>query len=128
MPCNPTWAAEHVDLVCGGGRVCCQTKALEPEDCVRDPQTGRFRPVTADDIGIRREDGTNVSEWTEGEHATHQDPDGLACRIHAGNDLNDPVFTDCARELTVANRRGFCTDPDDCCVDPDHETVCDRLN
>jgi hypothetical protein len=128
VPCNPTWPASDIQNACGRGRVCCQTRAVETADCVRDPQTGLFRPVTGEDIGVRRDDDKIVTDWNQAAHATHQDPAGVGCLGFALGDVGSEVFEDCIRQLSVADQRGFCTDADDCCVDRDHETACDRLN
>lgn len=101
IPCNPTWPLDSIDTVCGGTRVCCQTVELQPEDCVQDPDTGLYRPVTADDIGV-------FSQWRPGDHRTHQDPNGTSCLALAGGDVNGETFQDCVRQLSVANQRGYC--------------------
>jgi hypothetical protein len=99
IPCNPTWSEDDIAAVCGD-RVCCQTQPLEPEDCIFDPDTELWRPVTGDDIG-------NGTDWSYGLHATHQDPAGVGCEAFAGGEDNDAWY-DCVRQLTVADQRGFC--------------------
>lgn len=101
IPCNPTWDDEWIDDVCGPSRVCCQTVELEAKDCVVDPGTSMYRPVTGDDIGV-------LSAWKPADHATHQDPNGSSCLAIAGGDANSDTFTDCVRQLSVADQRGFC--------------------
>lgn len=101
IPCNPTWDDAWIDDVCGPSRVCCQTVELEAKDCVVDPGTGMYRPVTGDDIGV-------LSAWKPADHATHQDPNGSSCLALAGGDQNSDTFTDCVRQLSVADQRGFC--------------------
>jgi hypothetical protein len=107
VPCNPTWSDDDVASVCGSGRVCCQTHPLEPEDCVVDPDTGEWRPVTGDDIGREYEDGTTITDWAPGAHATHQDPSGTGCSILAGG-TSGAAFLACVAELDVADQRGVC--------------------
>ncbi|MEM9456774.1 MAG: hypothetical protein AAGF11_21535 [Myxococcota bacterium] len=102
IPCNPTWPGETIADVCGPARVCCQTRAIEPKDCIEDPETGLFRPVTGGDIIA------TLTNWRPGDHATHQDPNGSGCQALAGGDLQSPFFLDCVEQLNVANQRGFC--------------------
>jgi|GEM_PF-1413018 len=123
IPCNPTWAAEDIEAVCGVSRVCCQTRELDPLDCIADPDGG-FRPVTGEDIG----EGT---DWNPGAHATHQDPAGIQCSAIANGDQTNSVFTDCVRELTVADQRGFCMAlaPGQVCPtqDPGYVDACEAM-
>lgn len=101
IPCNPTWSEAWIDDVCGPTRVCCQTVELEAKDCVIDPGTNRYRPVNGDDIG-------SLSAWKPADHSTHQDPNGNTCLALAGGDSGSSMFTDCVRQLSVADQRGFC--------------------
>jgi len=101
IPCNPAWAADIIDDVCGPARVCCQTRELQPEDCIIDPDTGLHRPVNGNDIGAS-------SMWRPSDHATHQDPNGSACLALAGGEVSSSAFQDCVRQLSVADQRGFC--------------------
>ena len=106
VPCNPTWSDEDVGAVCGGGAVCCQTRLLDPLDCVMG-EDGNLRPVTGDDIG-------ELTDWNPGAHRTHQDPAGIGCSGLAQGDMDSEVFRECIRELTVADQRGFCVQADAC--------------
>ena len=108
IPCNPTWDAAWIDDVCGTSRVCCQTVELEPKDCVVDPDSGMYRPVSGEDIGASNGAGGVITEWKPGSHSTHQDPNGSSCLALAGGDRNNPTYLDCVRQLTVADQRGFC--------------------
>lgn len=125
IPCNPTWSDVLVTDVCGPARACCQTRPLEPEDCIMDPSTGLFRPVTGDDIG-------ELSMWRPADHATHQDPNGTSCLALAGGDANSDTFVDCVRQLSVADQRGFCValPAGGICpaADPSYVDACAMLN
>lgn len=99
IPCNPTWSDSDISAVCGPTRVCCQTVALDPKDCINDG--GTWRPVSGEDIG----QGTN---WANAVHATHQDPGGVGCTTFAMGMPSGPVWEDCVAQLTVADQRGFC--------------------
>ena len=125
IPCNPTWPEDSVETVCGAGRVCCQTVELGAEDCVQDPVTGLYRPITGDDIGT-------LSTWRPGDHQTHQDPNGSNCLAIAGGDSSSDVFQDCVRQLSVANQRGFCMSlgAGQVCphADPSYVDACEQLN
>jgi hypothetical protein len=103
IPCNPTWSRANIDIVCGATRVCCQTVEITERDCVND---GTFRPVTGMDIGPADEGG--LTQWTPGQHDTHQDPNGIGCAQFAKGNKMSPEFQDCVSRLTVANQRGFC--------------------
>lgn len=101
IPCNPTWSANDVEAVCGEARSCCQTRAIEPEDCMLDGDV--WRPATGEDVFANR------SNWAPDRHATHQDPSGVGCGQAVGNsDVNSQEFQDCVAQLSVANQRGFC--------------------
>ena len=100
IPCNPTWGEDEIATVCGTSRVCCQTRELDPLDCVSDG-AGGFRPVTGEDIGA-------LTDWNPASHATHQDPAGIRSAEIANDDVQSDVFIDCISQLTVANQRGFC--------------------
>ena len=50
VACDPSADAGATAQTCGGGRVCCQTQELQPEDCVQD-EDGRWRPKTPDEAG-----------------------------------------------------------------------------
>ncbi|MEM6993364.1 MAG: hypothetical protein AAF721_22820, partial [Myxococcota bacterium] len=50
IPCNPTWSADEITIVCGNNRVCCQTRELQAADCVQAEGESGFRPVTGADI------------------------------------------------------------------------------
>lgn len=131
VPCNPTWEDGDVAAVCGSGRVCCQTTAVDRRDCVRDPITMRWRAVDGNDINVSTPDGDVLTNWGRSAHVTHQDPGGKACAEMAGisgNDSNNPEFLACIRRLTVANQRGFCTEASECCVSPDYVDKCEQLN
>lgn len=99
IPCNPTWDQAWINDVCGPARVCCQTVAMGPEDCILD--NGQFRPISGADI-----DSENT--WAPGDHNTHQDPGGAGCLALAGGNTGSDVFADCVRQLSVADQRGFC--------------------
>lgn len=101
IPCNPTWSDADVATVCGEARSCCQTRAIEPEDCILDGDV--WRPATGEDIFDNR------TTWAPDRHATHQDPGGTGCsEVVGASDVNSPQFQDCVEQLTVANQRGFC--------------------
>lgn len=100
LPCNPTWDDSDVGAVCGQNRVCCQTREIQPEDCVRDPD-GSWRPATGDDVLA------GVTDWRPDRHATHQDPNGNGCTQAVGTS-DGPEFLDCVAQLSVADQRGFC--------------------
>ncbi len=125
IPCNPTWPEDIIDDVCGLARVCCQVRELEPEDCIIDPNTGLYRPVDGDDIGVS-------TVWRPSDHATHQDVNGSTCLALAGGDASSPVFQDCIRQLSVADQRGFCMSLNagqSCPADqPTYINACDLLN
>lgn len=125
IPCNPTWPDDAIDSVCGLDRECCQTVELDPKDCVIDSDTGRYRPVTGEDIG-------ELTFWRSHDHVTHQDPDGNACLQLAQGNISNPEFTGCVRHLTVANQRGFCTElgaDQQCPQDqPGYVDPCEQLN
>jgi hypothetical protein len=104
IPCNPLWSGEDISTVCGPTRVCCQTVAMGPSDCVLDGDT--WRPVTGNDIGGPPSGKTN---WANGVHETHQDPGGVGCGTFAGGSgEGNPAWVDCIQRLTVADQRGFC--------------------
>ena len=109
IPCNPTWDDAWIDDVCGNTRVCCQTVELEQKDCVLDPDTNMYRPVSGDDIGVTNPNtGAVITQWRPNDHVTHQDPNGSSCLALAMGNQNSELFQDCVRQLTVANQRGFC--------------------
>lgn len=126
IPCNPTWEDADREMVCGQGRACCQTRQLQPEDCILD-DNGRWRPAIGGDVLDGR------SSWAPAEHATHQDPNGRGCASLAGSsDADDPDFEDCIEQLTVADQRGYCMalQPGQACpVDaPDYLDACEMIN
>lgn len=108
IPCNPTWDEAWIDDVCGPSRVCCQTVELDAKDCVVDPGSGMYRPVSGEDIGVSNGAGGVITDWKPASHTTHQDPNGSSCLALAGGNQSSDVFTDCVRQLTVADQRGFC--------------------
>ena len=122
IPCNPTWDQEETDAVCSPGRTCCQTRVLDPNDCIL--VDGLWRPVTGADILTGR------STWTPSSHATHQDPGGSGCDGIAGGDMD--VFLACVETLTVADQRGYCMAllPDQVCPAdaPGYLDACDQIN
>lgn len=133
IPCNPTWDDGDVAAVCGAGRVCCQTVQLDPLDCVVDPDSGMYRPVTGADIGVRYEgDGPVITDWSPGAHKTHQDPSGSGCTGIAMGDTDSAAFKDCVAQLTVADQRGFCMrlDVGQVCptIQPGYVDACTALN
>ncbi|KIG12949.1 hypothetical protein DB30_00905 [Enhygromyxa salina] len=119
VPCNPTWSASQISATCGPAAACCQAQALETQDCAFDPMLGDagcWRPVTGGDIvGLG---GADASNWSAGNHATHQDPGGAGCEAFVnvipqpvldGNGITAPdVLFACFRRLSVANQRGYC--------------------
>ena len=107
VPCNPTWGAGEVSAVCGPTRMCCQTVEITELDCILDGDS--WRPVTGEDILQNR------TNWDVNRHETHQDPGAIVCLDLADGaldevlgDQNSTAFQNCARELSVANQRGFC--------------------
>ncbi len=131
VPCNPTWDAASITAVCGDGRVCCQTQELQPSDCVQDVLTGEYRAVTGLDIGVSNPDGSVVTDWSQGAHATHQDPSGAGCLQFSGGS-EGPAFEDCVAQLSVADQRGFCMAlgaGQTCPLDqPSYIDACEALN
>jgi len=116
-PCNPRWDAADVSAICGAGGQCCQSEPLQAEDCVVDSDTGRWRAVTGADIF------GGLTGWGEN-HPTAQDPNAMSCSLFAGtDDVSDPTYGDCLRQLSVADQRGWC---DDAC--PCIEDTCELLN
>jgi hypothetical protein len=126
VPCNPKWDDAGVEAVCGPSRVCCQTRELQPEDCVLDGDV--WRPATGFDIGNAAV--TPPTAWAPGDHATHQDPGGTGCLTFAGGQAND-AFNDCVFNLTVADQRGFCMalGPGQLCPhdQPDYLDACEQI-
>lgn len=122
VACNPTWATEDVHLVCGLGMNCCQTRELEPEDCIEDP-AGTWRPVTGADLLLGRTD------WAPGRHATHQDPGADAC-ADAAEGREGPAYEACVTELGAADQRGFCNGGAGGCPldDPNYLDACEQIN
>lgn len=122
-PCNPTWVASDMTAVCGADRVCCQTREVQPEDCVRDGDA-TWRPATGDDVL------GGITDWSSGRHATHQDPGGVGC-VQLNGDTGDAFF-ECVAELSVADQRGFCMalQPGDACphTAPDYLDACEQIN
>ena len=132
IPCNPTWDDASTAAVCGTGQVCCQTQELQESDCVPDIISSEFRPVTGLDIDVPNPDGSVVTDWAPGAHATHQDPGTSACTQIAGGDPSSATFQDCVLQLTVANQRGFCQSlgPGEACplVAPTYVDACEALS
>ncbi|MEM6292833.1 MAG: hypothetical protein AAGA54_16280 [Myxococcota bacterium] len=122
VPCNPTWSDEDTVAVCGPNRVCCQTRVVQPEDCVLGDD-GSWRPATGQDIA------TGLTTWSPAEHRTHQDPGGTGCATVAGTaNVSDPAFIDCIEQLSVADQRGFCMalTPSQAC--PNEPNACELIN
>lgn len=120
VPCNPTWEPDRLLEICGATTTCCAFTELDPTtDCVLDPDTQKWRAVTGADI-------PDLTSWG-GQHTTNQDPVGTSCMIFAsgGGSLDQDVYADCVRQLTVADQRGFCYDPAGC---PCREDLCDMKN
>ena len=120
VPCNPTWTAGKRDAICGAGSLCCQMQELDAaKDCVLDPGTNKWRPVTGADIG-------KLTTWGPA-HSTNQDPQGANCLVFAAGGgagpPNEEAKQDCYAQLTVANQRGFCYKACPCVED-----VCDQKN
>ena len=110
-PCNPRWDAADVSTICGTGRLCCQSQALTEDDCIIDPDTGRWRAVTGADIFL------GLSSWGD-RHPTAQDPNATGCSFFAGTtDVSDPTYSDCLIQLNVADQRGWCADTCPCVED-----------
>ena len=120
IPCNPTWPSADVERVCGTGQVCCQTRALRPRDCIFDEQQDRYRPVRGTDIPEK-------TDWRPSAHQTHQDPNGQGCETLAQLDTASELFRDCINQLSVADRRGFCTAAGNCCADARYVDACERI-
>jgi hypothetical protein len=131
VPCNPKWGSATKELVCGSSvtALCCQTTALEPEDCIYDVGLSCFRPVNGTDTdevpscpvgdlqGVLQATGYDValarcnSSWSRSAHVTHQDPGvssgSSACSVLDAA-LTEIDFWGCVDTLTVADQRGFC--------------------
>ncbi len=124
IPCNPHWNPDDIAAVCGVSARCCQTVELGPKDCVRDPETNRWRPVAGADIGT-------LTDWRSSGHSTAQDasPPGAGCSTFARSN-GGPVWADCVSNLSVADQRGFCTPSDEDCplADVDYLDHCECLN
>jgi len=117
VACNPTWATDDINDICGGAS-CCQTQELDADkDCVVDPMSGRWRAVTGADIFA------GLTGWGP-THETNQDPDATGCGLFAGvSDTSNPTYADCLTQLNVANQRGFCNATCPCIED-----VCELKN
>ena len=122
-PCNPTWERADIEAVCGMNRQCCQTRELQPEDCVLDGD--EWRPATGADII------TGLSDWSPSRHRTHQDPGAEVCAEWSGSeDVNDPGYRDCLEQLSVADQRGYCLAVLEGCpgAAPDYMDACEQIN
>ncbi len=127
IPCDPSAPADTIAAVCGAGVMCCQTAEITANDCVKDPATGMWRPVTGSDVFPPNQ----LTNWAPGAHDTHQDPGGNVCTQLAGGDQNSQTFRDCMGAIGVANRRGFCMaacPPENPSVNPNYRSPCDCLN
>ncbi|RMG93880.1 MAG: hypothetical protein D6705_17560 [Deltaproteobacteria bacterium] len=125
IPCDPTWSSNQIAAACGQGAMCCQTAEITERDCVQDPNTGQWRPVTGADVFA------GLSNWSPAAHDTHQDPGGTVCLAFAGGDQSSQAFRDCLEAVGVANRRGFCMaacPPENPVVNPNYRSPCDCLN
>jgi hypothetical protein len=120
VPCNPTWSLDEIGTVCGPQAECCQTRLLEPEDCIVDD--GVWRPATGADIL----EGDQTF-WAPADHKTHQDNNGIDCSEFAGG-VKDEVFFDCVLQLSVADQRGFCGPRGSCPIDPGFVDACEAMN
>lgn len=126
IPCNPTWDADDIEATCGEGLECCQTAAIEPNDCIQDdpedPQS--WRPVRSSDILEGRTD------WAPARHQTHQDPSGSACQSFAtdAGGLDDPGFAACTEALTVADQQGYCGRIAYGCAQDEGLDACQQIN
>jgi hypothetical protein len=132
IPCNPNWSTDMKTAVCGPASqaLCCQTAALEPEDCIFDPgrgDAGCFRPVTGNDtpmvecpiadlqarlatVGLDQGLARCNTDWSKSAHITHQDP-GVAAAdsaCHSFEAVAGVSFNECVQSLGVADTRGFC--------------------
>lgn len=123
IPCDPTWDEDDRGAVCGQNRACCQTRAIQPEDCILDGDL--WRPITGADI-------PDLTTWAPDSHATHQDPGGTGCMTFAGGDTSGEAFNDCVGQLRVASQRGFCLAlaPGQACPHegPDYLDACTQIN
>ncbi|MBZ5709676.1 hypothetical protein [Nannocystis pusilla] len=116
VPCNPTWTFEERIIVCGGDAGCCPFTAVDPaKDCIRDPDTGRWRTARGQDVIDK------LTPWGA-ELATNQDPFANSCTKLANGD--QAALLDCIRQLGVADQRGYCFTGECPCV----EDVCDQKN
>lgn len=106
VPCNPQWGDALVEGVCGAGRVCCQTREVEPLDC-----TGAAPATNAEALACARD--SSCTNWAQ--HPSAQDPNFQRCtelsRDGSGTVIQ-ATFEACAETLSVANQRGFCMAPD----------------
>lgn len=127
IPCNPRWSQQQVTQVCGAGAQCCQTVLIEPEDCVHGLDEV-WRPAVGADI--RQTNVFPSTSWSPFSHATHQAPNGAACRELFPD--NQDAFEDCLRQLTVADQRGFCRWPQTpdqrCPAQNEFADACEQIN
>jgi hypothetical protein len=129
VPCNPKWGTAQTEAICGPSAtaLCCQTTALEPEDCIFDVAQSCFRPVNGTDTaavpgcpeaelqqrlvatGYDASLARCASDWSRSAHVTHQDP-GVSGGSSACNTFTTVGidFWQCVATLTVADQRGFC--------------------
>ncbi len=123
VPCDPSASADEIAMVCGGAQ-CCQTAEVTERDCVLDPDTNMWRPVTGGDVY------KGLTNWAPGAHDTHQDPGGTVCAALSGGQ-NTMEFRTCLEAIGTANRRGFCMGmcpPENPSVNPNYRSPCDCLN
>ncbi len=124
IPCNPTWGEGEVTSVCGAGRSCCQTREIQPEDCIQDDD-GTWRPATGNDLL------NGDTNWAPDRHATHQDGGGQGCATFAGtSDIGNPLFSGCLQQLGVADQRGYCLalNAGQACPGAGEPNACDLIN
>jgi hypothetical protein len=124
VACDPTATDAEEDVTCGVDRECCQTRPLTSADCIQE-EDGTWRPATGADLLEGR------SPWSRTRPETAQDPTGSSCAQRAGAEAGD-AFEACIRELTVANRRGYCLalEPGASCPHeaPGYLDACEQIN
>jgi hypothetical protein len=122
VPCDPTWDAVDAAEICGTTSKCCQMQELDAtKDCVLDPATTSGARSPAPTFLQARPRGARCTRPTR----TRSAPTACCSRRAAAAPVAMEAFDDCLDQLTVADQRGFCYDPNKC---PCIEDVCAMKN